>query len=61
MKAYSRNQMLWYLAKTKGQSISISSTYIVFVTKMQKRQIPKKRFALFESGYHNFWTGIRTL
>jgi len=31
-----------YLAKTKGQSISILITYIVFVTKMQKRQIPKK-------------------
>jgi len=27
-----------YLAKTKGQSISISSTYIVFFTKMQKKQ-----------------------
>jgi len=25
-----------HLAKTKGQSISISSTYILFLTKMQK-------------------------
>ena len=30
--------ILCFLAKTKGQSISIFSTYIVFVTKMQKRQ-----------------------
>ena len=28
-----------YLAKTTGSSISISTTYIVFVTKLQKRQI----------------------
>jgi hypothetical protein len=34
-----------YLAKTKGQSISISSTYIVFVTKMQKRQTLSNGFA----------------
>jgi hypothetical protein len=37
-----------YLAKTKGQIISISSTYILFVTKLQKRQIPDKGFAHFE-------------
>jgi len=35
-------QNLWFLAKTKGQSISISSTYIVFITKMQKRANPAK-------------------
>jgi hypothetical protein len=31
-----------YLAKTKGQRISILSTYIVFVTEMQKRQTLQK-------------------
>ena len=38
-----------YLAKTKGQSISISSTYIVFLTKMQKRQTRKKGFVLLKN------------
>jgi hypothetical protein len=37
-----------YLAKTAGSSILISSTYIVFFTKMQKRQTPEKGFALIE-------------
>jgi hypothetical protein len=37
-----------FLAKTKGQSILISSTYILFLTEMQKRQIPDKGFAHFE-------------
>jgi len=32
-----------HLAKTKGQSISISSTYIVFVTEMQKKANPLKK------------------
>ena len=35
-----------YLAKTTGQSTSISITYILFLTKLQKRQIPEKGFAL---------------
>jgi len=34
--------------------ISIPSTYIVFLTKLQKRQIPEKRFALIEKRYHRF-------
>jgi hypothetical protein len=34
-----------FLAKTAGLSISISITYILFLTKLQKRQIPEKRFA----------------
>ena len=38
-----------YLAKTIGPSISILSTYIVFFTKMQKRQSPKMRFAFLIS------------
>ena len=38
-----------YLAKTTGQSISSSSTYIVFVTKMQKRQTLLKGFALLKN------------
>ena len=41
------------LAKTKGQSISVSITYIAFLTKLQKRQVPEKRFALIEKRYHN--------
>jgi hypothetical protein len=32
-----------------GLSTSIKSTYIVFLTKMQKRQIPKMRFAFLIS------------
>ena len=43
-----------YLAKTKGQSISISSTYIVFLTKLQKRQTPEKRFASIENDITDF-------
>ena len=42
-----------HLAKTKGSSISTSITYIAFVTKLQKRQIPEKRFALIKKRYHN--------
>jgi hypothetical protein len=38
-----------YLAITKGQSISISITYILFFTKMQKRQTLEKKFALFKN------------
>jgi hypothetical protein len=43
---------LCFLAKTKGQSISISSTYILFLTKMQKRQTPSNGFALIEKRNH---------
>ena len=35
-----------YLAKTTGSSISTSSTYIVFLTKLQKRQIPENGISL---------------
>jgi hypothetical protein len=45
---------LEYLAKTTGSSISISVTYIVFLTKMQKGQIPLEEFALIKKRYHNF-------
>jgi len=37
------------LARTKGQSISISSTYIVFLTEMQKRQTLSNGFALLKN------------
>jgi hypothetical protein len=43
-----------YLAINTGPSISISSTYIVFLTKLQKRQIPQNGFALTEKRYHRF-------
>jgi hypothetical protein len=36
-------------AKTTDSSTSISSTYILFLTEMQKRQIPEKGFALIEN------------
>jgi hypothetical protein len=37
-----------YLAINTGSSISTSITYIVFVTKMQKRQTLDKGFALLK-------------
>jgi hypothetical protein len=43
-----------YLAINTGSSISILITYIVFVTKMQKRQTLDKGFALIEKRYHRF-------
>ena len=42
-------QNLWSLAISTGSSISISITYIVFLTKMQKRQTAKIRFAFMIS------------
>jgi len=47
--SFHQKSNLCFLAKTKGQSISISSTYIVFLTKMQKRQTLEKEFALFKN------------
>ena len=41
--------MLRYLAKTTGPSISISITYILFVTKLQKRQILEKDLPLLKN------------
>jgi hypothetical protein len=41
--------MLRYLAKIKGSSTLTSSTYIVFLTKLQKRQILKKDLPLLEN------------
>ena len=38
-----------YLAKTSGSSISIYSTYILFLTKLQKRQTLSNGFALFKN------------
>ena len=48
------DEMRWYvdyklLAITSGFSISIKSSYIVFLTKMQKRQTPQKEFAFLIS------------
>ena len=40
---------LCFLAKTTGLSTSIPSTYILFLTKMQKRQTLEKKFALFKN------------
>ena len=44
-----------YLASTTSSSISILITYIVFVTKMQKRQTLRNGFAFIRKRYHNFW------
>jgi len=33
---------LWFLAKTTGTTISTSSTYILFLTKLQKKANPVK-------------------
>jgi len=41
-------------AKSTSSTISISSTYIVFLTKMQKRQITEKGFALIENDITTF-------
>jgi hypothetical protein len=44
-----------YLAIKTGSSISISITYIAFVTKMQKKQTQKRRFALIENDITGFY------
>ena len=49
-----------YLAKTTGQSTSISSTYILFLTKLQKRQTTQNGFALIEKRYHNVFKASKT-
>jgi len=54
-----RNQRWRYLAKTKGQSISISSTYIAFVTKMQKGQTPENGFALLKNDITTFELALK--
>jgi len=38
----------------RNQSLLI--TYILFLTKLQKRQIPENGSALIEKRYHRFWT-----
>jgi len=45
---------LCFLTIITGSSISTSSTYIVFVTKMQKRQTQRNKFALIKKRYHRF-------
>jgi hypothetical protein len=40
------NKKYRFLASTTGSSISASITYIVFLTKLQKRQTLEKGFAL---------------
>jgi hypothetical protein len=43
-----------YLAKTTGSNISILITYIVFLTKLQKGESPRKGFALFKNDITTF-------
>jgi hypothetical protein len=50
LRIYAKNpafKNLCLLAKTTGSSISTSSTYIVFLTKLQKRQTQRKRICLY--------------
>jgi hypothetical protein len=42
-------QNLCLLAINTGSNISILITYILFLTKLQKRQIPQKEFALLKN------------
>jgi len=41
--------VLCFLAKTKGQSISIFSTYIVFLTKLQKGKLSEISLPLLKN------------
>ena len=43
-----------YLAKTTGPSTSISIAYILFLTKLQKGQIPLEEFALLKNDITTF-------
>jgi hypothetical protein len=47
-------QNLCFLAISTTRSKFRLITYIAFVTKMQKRQTPEKRFTLIGKRYHNF-------
>jgi hypothetical protein len=42
-----------YLAKSTSSNISISITYIVFLTKLQKKANSEKGFSQIEKRYHN--------
>jgi len=44
-----------YLAINTGSSISTSSTYILFLTKMQKRQTLSNGFAFLENDITGFY------
>ena len=50
-----------YLAKTTGSNISILITYILFLTKMQKRQTLEKGFALLENDITDFERTVKML
>jgi len=47
-------KIFWFLAKTTTRSQFMLITYIVFVTKMQKRQTRWNGFAPPKKWYHNF-------
>jgi len=42
------------LASTTGSNISISNTYILFLTKLQKKANPQKKICPIEKRYHRF-------
>jgi len=52
-------KIVCFLAKSKSQSISIFSTYIVFLTKMQKRQTLEKGSALFKNDITTFELALK--
>ena len=47
-----------YLAKTTGPSTYIAITYIAFVTKMQKRQTQRNKFALIKKRYPKYFSPL---
>jgi hypothetical protein len=53
-----RKEKYRYLAKTTSPSISISITYIVFLTKLQKRQTIRNGFALIKKRYHTIFMDV---
>ena len=49
-----------YLAMIAGLCTSIYSTYILFLTEMQKRQITEKEFAPYDIRKHKFFRVSKT-
>ena len=49
LKRYPIQTNLCLLAKTTGPSTLTSSTYILFLTEMQKKQTPENGFALLKN------------
>jgi len=61
MKVFNRNKMLEYLAKITSLDQLIPNTYIVFLTKLQKGQIPQNGSALFKNDITTSEPAVRML